>query len=79
MKERKIIPEKEIRQIELDIFRQIIRVCEKYELRYIMDYGTLLGAVRHGGFIPWDDDIDLSMPRPDFEKFYQVFEQEMTE
>ncbi len=44
------------KEIELDMFRQIIKVCEKYKLRYILDYGTLIGAVRHGGFIPWDDD-----------------------
>ena len=46
--------------------------CEKHELDYWLDFGTLLGAVRHGGFIPWDDDLDVSMPRSDFERFLQV-------
>lgn len=64
------------KEIELDMFRQIIKVCEKYKLRYILDYGTLIGAVRHGGFIPWDDDIDISMPRPDYNVFKQVFDKE---
>lgn len=67
----------ECKQIELEIFRQIIEICERYNLRYIVDYGTLIGAVRHGGFIPWDDDIDVSMPRPDYEKFKQVFDGEI--
>ena len=79
MKTRKEIPDELMRKIELDIFSHIIEICEKYELRYIIDYGTLLGAVRHGGFIPWDDDIDISMPRPDYETFKRVFSDEMTE
>lgn len=64
------------KQIELDILKQIIEICERHKLRYIVDYGTLIGTVRHGGFIPWDDDIDVSMPRPDFEMFKQIFDQE---
>lgn len=78
MKTRKEIPDEEVRKMELDIFSHIVTICEKYELRYIIDYGTLLGAVRHGGFIPWDDDIDISMPRPDYETFQRVFSGEMT-
>ena len=78
MKARKEIPDEEVRKIELDIFSHIVTICEKYELRYIIDYGTLLGAVRHGGFIPWDDDIDISMPRSDYETFKRVFSDEMT-
>lgn len=69
----------ECKQIQINIFQNIIRICEKYELRYIVDYGSLLGIVRHGGFIPWDDDIDISMPRPDYEIFKTVFPKEMTE
>lgn len=69
----------ELKQIELDIFQQVIEICEKHNLRYIVDYGSLIGIVRHGGFIPWDDDIDVSMPRPDYEKFRRVFSDEIPE
>lgn len=79
MKTRKEISDEEVKKIELAIFSHIIEVCEKYNLRYIIDYGTLLGAVRHGGFIPWDDDIDISMPRADYEIFKKVFPEQMTE
>ncbi|MGN1205472.1 MAG: phosphorylcholine transferase LicD [Eubacterium sp.] len=76
MKIRTEIPDEEVRTIELAIFSHIVKICEKYNLRYIIDYGTLLGAVRHGGFIPWDDDIDISMPRPDYEIFKNIFPEE---
>lgn len=59
----------------LDVF---VEICTKYQLRYYLTGGTLLGAVRHKGFIPWDDDIDVVMPRPDYEKFIQVAEDELT-
>ena len=52
----------------LDILADFDRVCRENDLRYYMTYGTMLGAVRHKGFIPWDDDIDLGMPRPDYER-----------
>lgn len=64
---------REMQLAELKILKEIDRVCRQEGLIYWIDFGTLLGAVRHGGFIPWDDDIDLSMPRCDYERFIQVF------
>lgn len=57
----------------LDILKAVDSFCKNEGIRYSMAYGTLLGAVRHKGFIPWDDDIDLLMPRPDFERFVSTF------
>ena len=51
--------------------------CMKHQLRYWLDYGTLLGAVRHGGFIPWDDDMDVAMPREDYNTFYDLAKKEL--
>ena len=59
----------ELKQIELDMMQEIDNVCQSNGIHYYMVGGTLLGAVRHNGFIPWDDDIDIAMPRKDFERF----------
>lgn len=58
-----------LQEIELGILREFDRVCQDLELNYTICAGTLLGAVRHGGFIPWDDDVDVAMTREDYDKF----------
>ena len=63
----------EVKQIELDILSRFDKFCRSNGLRYSLAYGTLLGAIRHKGFIPWDDDIDVWMPRPDYELFLSTF------
>ena len=70
----KKLTDKEVKQIELDILEYVHNFCEENGLKYIMNYGTLIGAVRHKGFIPWDDDIDISMPRADYEKLLHHFQ-----
>lgn len=59
----------EMKRIELEVMDEIDRVCREQGIPYFMAFGTLLGAVRHGGFIPWDDDIDIVMLREDYERF----------
>ncbi len=58
----------EIQTIQRDLLLQFITVCERHKLRYYLFGGTCLGAIRHQGFIPWDDDLDVAMPRPDFNR-----------
>lgn len=64
----------EIKKRELDILINFDKYCRLNNLTYFLGYGTLIGAIRHNGFIPWDDDIDVVMPRPDYEKFLQLTE-----
>ncbi len=63
---------REIQLAELEILKEFDRVCRENNLNYSLSCGTLLGAVRHKGFIPWDDDVDVEMPRPDYEKLYSL-------
>ncbi len=58
----------DIQRIQLDLLQRFIAVCAEHHLRYYLFGGSCLGAIRHQGFIPWDDDIDIAMPRPDFNK-----------
>ena len=62
---------KELWAVQLDLMEQLFEVCRKYDLRIYADGGTLLGAVRHQGYIPWDDDIDLIMLRADYDKLLE--------
>lgn len=72
----KLLSKKETQQLLLEMLDQFTAYCEKHGLRYYLVGGTLLGAVRHQGFIPWDDDIDVGMPRPDYERFLKLVEKE---
>lgn len=72
----KIISEDELKLIQLDILKYVHAFCEKHEIKYIIAYGTLLGAVRHQGFIPWDNDIDIAMLRDDYERFISEYTNE---
>ena len=68
---------RELQTIELDIVLEIQKICEKHNLTFFLAEGSLLGAVRHQGFIPWDDDMDISMPRADYDKFLKIAQQEL--
>lgn len=56
----------------LVLLKEFIKICEKYNLRWWIDSGSLIGTLRHNGFIPWDDDLDVAMPRPDYEKLWSL-------
>ena len=59
---------REMQQVYLELLEEFDGVCQAHGLRYDLAGGSLLGAVRHGGFIPWDNDVDVCMPRPDYER-----------
>jgi lipopolysaccharide cholinephosphotransferase len=70
---------KELQKVLLDIYCDVEEVCRKYDLKIMLGGGTCLGAVRHKGFIPWDDDMDMNMPRKDYNKLLDVFDSELGE
>lgn len=65
-----------LHELEIKIALEIKRVCEKHQIKYFLAFGSLLGAIRHQGFIPWDDDLDIGMLRDDYERFIRVFNKE---
>ena len=64
---------------QMEVLKEIDRICKKYKIQYFADSGTLLGAVRHKGFIPWDDDIDIAMTRNEYRKFSTIISKELPE
>lgn len=64
---------------ELEVLNEVDRICRKYNIQYFADWGTLLGTIRHKGFVPWDDDMDITMKREDYTRFCQIVQQEQGE
>ncbi len=69
----KALSTKEIQDLSLDILEDIHQFCKSNGIKYSLAYGSLIGAIRHHGFIPWDDDIDIFMPRQEYERFCQSY------
>lgn len=67
----------DLKMVQFEILKVVRDFCEENNLKYFLDCGTLLGAIRHKGYIPWDDDIDIGMLREDFDKFITVFNEKM--
>lgn len=68
-----------LHKVDMDIVKEVVRICDTHGFKYFMLGGTMLGAIRHKGFIPWDDDIDLGMPREDYEAFLEIAPKELPE
>ncbi len=73
MKSKRAINVEELKKIQLDILKHVDRFCKEHQIKYFMCGGSLIGAIRHKGFIPWDDDIDIMMLRDDYELFVSEY------
>ena len=72
----KELTKEECKKISLDILIDVAKFCDENDITYFLSVGTLLGAIRHKGYIPWDDDIDIMMPRKDYNKFLNTYKHE---
>lgn len=70
---------KQVQAANLKIIKEVDRICRKHGIHYLLDAGTLIGAIRHKGFIPWDDDVDFAFLREEYEKFIRVVKDELQE
>ena len=68
---------RKVQMVQLEIAKEVKRVCEENNIKYFLTAGTLLGAIRHGGFIPWDDDLDVGMLRSDYNKLIEILPSEL--
>ena len=70
---------RKLQELQLMIAKEVDGLCREHNINYVMTGGTLLGAIRHKGFIPWDDDLDIAMPRKDYERFLEVCKKELSD
>ena len=77
MSEEKSFDLTKVHEVNLKLLKEIDRICRKYKIKYALDSGTLLGAVRHGGFIPWDDDVDIIVPINEIDFFVDIMRKEL--